>query len=352
MRIFRNCRKEALMRGFLKVVKLSALIIVMLSLILSFASCKRKDRAQYDHELSILLHDKQRLKNEREKILLTIENELGKAACMSIVFVELDSALYTDAFPIMSARDEGDASVVGVMALSEDELPGLEGKITLSEYNELIDSGWGNALYWDGQGELSAFIDDMTDTLTPLGIDLPGSLIFADGAYSPDYDELLLDSGILNIVHSGENELSFVEKSKPSGVWHPGCIGWRCVKSSAALKSTKLKETIELEGGYALFKVGFDNSASADETSFFPIEGDATDEDRVDKFRSMIANFKASILGGKITVDSIEDSRAFVTAHFESRERAEAENELRLQQIEAELDEITRQINQLYKRYY
>ena len=108
---------------------------------------------------------------------------------------------------------------------------------------------------------------------------------------------------------------------------------------------------MELEGGYAMFEIGFDTSADKYETTFFPVDGNDQDADRVDKFRSMISSFKQSVINGKITVYSIENTRDAVSDYYEARENAEKENALRLQEIDIELDEIRRKLTDLYNEY-
>ena len=338
------------MKLLFKALRICACLVALVSLMMSFASCRSKLEKEYEHELSVLLHEQQRLNNEKEKILLGIENSFTKPAYMSLLFVDLDSAIYTEAFPIMSGQDDGDVAIVGVMALSMDELPGLDGKLTLSQYNTLINMGWGGALYWNGEGDLDGFITGMHLTLSAMEIELPDSVVFAYGTYSSECDSVLLAHGIENAVHSGEESLSYLDKSIPDGVWHPGRIGWRCV-GAGANSSTRLKERVESEGGYALFEIGFDASADKYETTFFPVEGNDQDSDRVDKFRSMISSFKQSIIKGKIAVDNIEGTRDAVSEYYEARANSEKENEARLSEIEAELDEIRRKLTDLYNKY-
>ena len=337
-------RKKSVLKPFI-------LIVIILSVLLSFASCKRDLEEEYEQKLAVLLHEKQRLENERERILNSLDNEFSKPSYMSLLFMNLDSAIYTEVFPIMSAQDENDIALVGVMALSENELPGLVGKLTLSEYNALVASGWRSALYWNGEKELGAFIDDMIATLDVLGMELPDSLVFAYGAYSSECDETLLSRGIKTAVHSGEEGLSYVDASRPDGIWHPGRIGWRCVGASAN-SSTKLKDKVETDGGYALFEIGFDNSSDKYETTFFPVADNEQDADRVDKFRNMVSSFKQSVRKGRISVDGIGDTRAAFESHYVSRANAEESNRLRLAQIEQELTVIRQQITDLYNQYH
>lgn len=332
------------MHVFLRILKCCFLMILTVSVLLCAVSCKDDYNEEYESKLARLIYEKQKLFDERDGLDSDMVKALGNTSYMSIVFVQLDSALYTDAYPAMS---EGEVKIVGVMALSEDELPGGDGSITLAQYQELISVGWGNALYWDGVGELKDYLDRMTCLLENIGIALPKSVIFASGTYSLTYDAVLWEYGIENAVHSGEEELAFVEKNEPDGIWHPGRIGWRWLG-----KSTLLKKTVESEAGYALFEVTFDNSESSARTSFFPIKGDASDTNRVNVFCNMMASFRQSISAGEIEVYNIDDTRTRVIDYYENRRIIEAENDLRREAIDSEIRRIEAEITELYNQYH
>ena len=332
------------MNVFFKMLKIGVLFVLVASVALFSISCKSGYDEEYEAKLAELIYQKQKLFDERDRLEPDMIERLGNTSYMSIVFVQLDSALYTDAYPLMSA---GDVKLVGVMALSEDELPGTDGNITVAQYEELISLGWGDALYWDGDGDLGAFLRGMQVLLADIGMPLPKSVIFAEEAYSLSYDSVLAEYGIENAVHSGEANLAYIEKSEPDGIWHPGRIGWRWIG-----KSTLLKKAVETESGYALFEVGFDNSESAVRTSFFPIAGDSGDSNRVSIFGNMMQSFKSSVAAGDIEVYNITDTRARVCAYYEERRNIEAENESRREQLNSQIHRIEAEITELYNQYH
>lgn len=335
------------MSGRFRMLKACVLLLVAVSLTLSFASCKRSSyNAEYEKKLADLIYEKQMLINEKNQLDSVMEKELGNASFMSFVFVEIDAELYTDVYPMMSAENEAD--LVGIVALSEDELPGMTGNISIDQYNELISAGWGNALYWNGEGELADFIERMQTLLGGMEIELPQNIIFAGGVYTKAFDEILLQHGIENAVHSGEEELRYIEQSNPDGVWHPGRIGWRWLG-----ESTRLKQRVETDCGYALFEINFGRSAEDSRTSFFSIDGESeNDEQRRDKFGRMLNSFRASIEAGKIEVCRIEDTRAKFELYFERLALLTAEKEKRLAEIDSLINDVTRRMTELYDEYY
>ena len=332
-----------------RVISLCLLLAIFASVALFAASCGADSEEEarleeYELKLADLVNQKQALLKERDNLTPNMDKELGNTSYMSFIFTEIDSALYTDVYPVMS---EGEIKLIGVMALSVDELPGGEGNITLAEYSELIGLGWGSALYWNGEGELSDFIAAMSELLPALDIDLPKSLMFKKDTYLSSYDALLSESGIENVIQSGDDDMKIVESTEPLGVWHPGYIGWRWVGTS-----TRLKSTIISDGGYALFEIAFNNAEEHTHTSYFPIEGEVNDSNRTRVFQNMMTNFINSIEAGEIEVLNIEDTRAKVEAYYVARAEREAANEIRREQIKDEIQEIERQMTLLYDEYH
>ena len=335
------------MSGRFRMFKACVLLLVAVSLTLSFASCKRSSyNAEYEKKLADLIYENQMLINEKNQLDSVMEKELGNASFMSFVFVEIDAELYTDVYPMMSAENEAD--LVGIVALSEDELPGMTGNISIDQYNELISAGWGNALYWNGEGELADFIERMQTLLGGMEIELPQNIIFASGVYTKAFDEILLQHGIENAVHSGEEELRYIEQSNPDGVWHPGRIGWRWLG-----ESTRLKQRVETDYGYALFEINFGRSAEDSRTSFFSIDGESeNDEQRREKFERMLNSFRTSMEAEKIDVCRIEDTRTRFELYFERLAVLTEEKEKRLAEIDSLINDVTRRMTELYNEYY
>ena len=259
---------------------------------------------------------------------------------MSLLFTTLDDALYTSAHPVMA---EGSTDIVGIMGLSLTELPDLEGKITKKQFDNLINLNWGTALYWNGEGDLEEFILQMQTTLDGLKIDFPTTIAFKSKTYKLEYDELLLQYEIENVLHGDDAGLPIRVSTQPTGVWHPGYIGWKANGSSL------LKRQIESEGGYALFEISFSAENSA--TAYFDVSGESEGA-RSESFRKMINLFKSSVKSGAVEVLSTEAVRAKVEKYYNERSSIEVENAQQRQELNAEIAEIDRQMTELYREYY
>ena len=333
--------KNRIMRNRLLCLLLLASMTVCL---FSCSGYRRSEVSEYDRELSALVYEKQQLQIQKNDIEKGIDVAVVPLAYMSFIFTEVDAGLYSDVLPVLNEY----GPFVGVMAFSEDELPGGEGNVTVEQYNELMNLGWGNALYWNGEGELSAFLDTMELALGDIGIEMPKSVLFENDAYSPDCDALLLERGIENAVHSGIEDYSIVEKTDPDGVWHPGYVGWRNLK-----KSTRLKSAIEANGGYSAFRIVFDNSPENFDTAYYHIEGESVSNGaREQVFGKMMSSFKKSVEAGTISVMTIEESRNAAEAHFRGVEEYQEYAKTRIAEIDAEIASVEKKILELYDKYH
>lgn len=346
MRSLHLTGKEVAMKALSGMLKIIIVAVLTASVLLLSVGCAPKTNEDYERECAELIYKKQMLIRERDNLVPNMEASLGNTSYMSFIFTGLDSALYTDVYPVLS---EGDVRLVGVMAFSVNELPGLEGNVTREQYDELVSYGWGSALYWNGELPLEEFILEMKTMLDGMNIELPSSLMFAEGLYSYSYDALLLEYGVLNAVHGAESEADTVEKNEPTGVWHPGCIEWRRLGVS-----TKLKHTVETGGGYSLFEVGFDTADTEKNVraSYFPIDGRDSDANRTAVFARMIAQFKESVKKGDIEVLNVDDTRAEVAKYYSEKRAIEAANALRAAEIEEEIRKVEHQITELYVKYH
>ena len=144
MRIFEIRRREGAMKRLFRMLKIGVFMLIISSLVTSLVGCRllsdkqKSYNNEYEKKLSELVYEKQMLINEKNGLDSDMENKLGNASFMSLVFAELDDALYNVVYPMMSPDEEGAVELVGVMALSPDELPGMEGSSPSVRYKLII----------------------------------------------------------------------------------------------------------------------------------------------------------------------------------------------------------------------
>ena len=349
--------EEAVMKALHLIFRTMILTLLTASVLLTSVSCDYHGddeqlvfgpeiNEEYELARAPLIYKKQQLIREKEDLVPNMEIKLGNTSYMSFIFTELHSAIYTDVYPVMH---DGETNLAGVIAFSADELPGLDGKISIEQYGELIANGWGSALYWNGEVSLGDFIVQMKSLLENIGIELPASLMFGPNLYTYDYDVILSAHGIENAVHGAEGELQTIESGEPDGVWHPGCIEWRRLGVSP-----QLKRNIEKSGGYALFEVRFstDDNEKNVRASYFPIDGRDSDTNRPLVFANMIRQFRESIKEGKIEVLNIDDTRDKTELYYSNKRIYEAENAVRAAELDEQIKAVDREITDLYAKYH
>ena len=333
--------------------------ILLCLIMVSLVSCAKDDadaeRAlEYENKLAELTLEKQRLISERHKVKNGMIETIGNNAYMSFVFVDLDAGLYEDVFPIFS---EGDIKLVGTMALSVDELPGMDGNITMEQYQELVNCGWGTTLYFeihdedtalDSTASLTGFLDTMKSSLGAMNIPYPDSIVFDDGCYSVELDDVLKVYGMKTVLHDGENDFGLVAGDCPGEIWHAGVIGWRDLR-----RSTRLKTAIETSGGYASFKIGFENTDDRFSESFYPIEGEDTlNGERIDVFCRMINLFKKSVSTGNVHINTVSGVNGEMINYFALKEEYIQYSVVRTAEIDAMISDVEDRIFELYNEYF
>ena len=305
--------------------------------------------AEYERELSKLVYEKQSLTRQIGEIEDNIFGTIGKGAYMSFMFLNLDEELYDVVYPILN---EGEYPLVGVLAFSADEMPGMYGKITMEQYGELLDAGWGTVLYWNGEGSLDTFIMEMRAMLTSADIDVPVSIAFKGGSYDKNYDSLLEDNGIVNVIHNGDGSMNILNVETPDGLWYPGYIGWN--NRNKYKGSVRLKDATESSGGYALFAIKFYELENDDlrGTGYYPIGEDADNTTEAQSFLRMIERFKNSIATSSIKITTVEGAREGRLEYEQLYGEMTAAGYEYKHQIEEQIKEVERQMTLLYSKYY
>lgn len=345
--------------------RIIALIISVLMLT-SLFSCKKESdyNLEYEQKLSELRSEKNKMLNEIYHLRNGMEEEIGNNSYMSFIFLGADVGIFEDVLPIF---EEGDNEFTGVICFYEGEFPGMEGNISIQQYVELVNRGWDTALYWRGPGEddadtathLSAFLEGMKNefsefvsnvqTVYPTWeMDFPRSLVFGEGIYSIELDTILDEHGIQNALHDGTGELELVSRDKPDGLWKSAAKGWRDLSYSV-----KLKGHIESKGGYASFRIGFENGEDDYNTSFYPINGESLiNGDRLTVFKRMIESFKKSVKKGSVHIVGISEAREKLIKYCDDKDNYETYSTNRIAELNKMISDIEYRMVKLYEEYF
>lgn len=159
------------------------------------------------------------------------EGKMKETATVQFVCSQLDSALYDDVFPGMLQY-----AFPGVMVLSPDECPGLPGKITIRQFEEMLRDGWSYCLYWDGRKNLWDAFTDVQWNMPEASITMPDVVYMDAGIYTKEADAVLNSLGIRMVIHHGEEGLPIDITNFESSLWHIGSVS---VSGGTARKELK-----------------------------------------------------------------------------------------------------------------
>ena len=280
-------------------------------------------------------------KNRLDREMLT---DLGCAASVGITLLDIDS-YFVEFFYSEFTRESW--TILGTLCLSKEELPGMEGKISLERFNNIIGTGWGVALLFESttvepitlSEELDAWLTDMRTLTEELGIAFPKTVLF-DNEYYLMLDDVLSKHGIKIASHRAEDGLPAVELTAGDGIWHPGMVGWA---DSGAVSN--MLYGVTNTGGYFSYTVGVGETRR---------QYDRFDADNPLHTRSVTA--MASRLSEGVELDAIklltyEDGYEFRRGYLDSYQLYLPVVEERKTEIDKEIAVIDRKILDVYKKY-
>ncbi len=329
--------------------------------------------AEYESKLTELEHKKQDL-NSRIRVLEDEELNLQGDSFMSFIFTQLDQILYDEVFEVMQYEQSGsdgdplvtsEYPIVGVMALSETELPGADGNITWDQYGELISLGWGTSLYYSGEAELEAFLPAMAELLESHGLELPGSVVFERGTYSSEFDSTLEAYGINTVIHFGDTDTDMIVSGAPDGMWYPGCYDWLSGDSHKPNDSSTCASTISSKNGYALLRVHFkpyidgaktDEEIKHNEGTYYNSRTDDGEASYNSRFVTMVEVFRSyekkndKDLG--FETQTVEYVRDALTRYYLNKAELSARNEAQIAELKAQIAVIDSEMMALYYEYF
>lgn len=333
-------KKRLILMTVAIVLTVALLAVVVTSLIIS-ADAARREREKVERAAP-LEHEKTTLQQQLYRLEGNLIDTLPCASTMTVTVLRLDSALYDTIFPIFSGTSEYVSgnfpiALTGTICLSADELPGGEGNITFDEYCEMIDSGWTSALFISASdaSNIEGYIQRMSSLLHDMGIDMPDTACFANGAYSTSYDNTLSELGIEYVIHSGEEGLPLISADSDAPVWRAGALGWNTIGKSAVLMGDLIVNI-----GNAVFTIDFNPRAT---DTYFPADAmsSASLGRMTDKLRQYVD-------GGALIVGPLSAGEEAYLLHKQAYELSRPAIELKRAELEAKIADIDRRLYAIY----
>lgn len=209
-----------------KILMISSLAVTALLIILLVINNIQQNKTAENYSLIMqqiqpLDEEKNELQNQLESLEKEYEENTKSQATVELLFTQADKELYTELFPEMNKN-----GIVGIIALSPEELPNMEGNIIRREFEEMLNAGWSYCISWNGDGNLESFLNEMENTFYTISLTMPKAIYFEYGTYSSEYKEVLEDYGFNVAVHHGEEDLPLIVSDVEEGVWEIGACSF------------------------------------------------------------------------------------------------------------------------------
>lgn len=200
---------------------------------------------RYEESLDLNVQKRQ-LQQKIEDLGNEYKKSIRYVGTTQVLFPEVDSRVYEQCFPIMESYN-----FTGILALSPTQFPGTDGCMSLDQFSELIEAGWGICIAWQPGQTLDTWLPAFRESLTEIGVEQGETMYFPVNVYSRDMDESLQEYGFSIVVHHGENGETLIPTEISEGIWRLGAVGLMGEKPKR-----RLNEALEGQGNI-IFTVGF-----------------------------------------------------------------------------------------------
>lgn len=170
-----------------------------------------------------LQREREALVQEQASLEADYALQMRDIGTVELLFREMDKKIFSDVYPLM--RDSG---IVGVLGISNEEYPGMNGKLTLEQFSRLITDGWGSCLLYDRKpADFESWYSSLQRNMEHDKIPLPTAVFPAEGCYDSSMDEVLVACGIRTVILSTEDGHSaIVNPVGGSELWFTGAMPW------------------------------------------------------------------------------------------------------------------------------
>lgn len=313
-----------------KIVAIVTLVLVVgLGIFLWSVNKEEQKQAQIQEEMDDARRPLLVKKHELEQKLVDLDKsyEAGKLpkGTTQVIFTGLEADVFNICYPIMKEFE-----YTGILAVSLSQLPGMEGLMSVEQFQQLINEGWDICIKWDAGTPVKSWWPELQKQLKQLGLETGSTVYFTTGTYTGSLDAQLQEMGFSIVVHHGEESGSLIQLNDEEGLWHLGAVGLMGEKPKL-----RLTEAIAQKGNIT-YLVGFE------------LEDERYDER---SFRSMLSYFDTYETNLELIVSDMETARqhyrdrlaVYEQAREEEYKQARTALEAELAAVEAELSELKAQ---------
>lgn len=204
-----------------------------------------KEYDRYQEKIIPLETKKRELENEIKQLEQKALEETRGAGTVTLMFTDLDAIVYDEIRVDMQAYE-----MQGMLMLSEEQFPGMEGCITREQFDEMTEQGFEYCLAWNGQGELSAWLDEIEKKLKDNDLEQPETLYITEGTCDEEQEAMLKERGIRTVI-------TLDKAGKPGEIAKIGDSVWHLVAFPFHVSGGKTSaQNVAVSGGNILFTIG------------------------------------------------------------------------------------------------
>ena len=326
-------------------IALTVAAVVAVGVIIAIKTNEQRQRQEdYEFATQHLRREKTELMSEHSRLLNEYIDAVGVKSTLSFAFIDLSPLLYDTVFPLFEGEATPDDDIDGIMCLDTENIPGMEGRISRAQYDEMLDAGWGEALFYNGDvALLEGWLNEMEGLLRDSEISLLNIAVFGEGSnYTSAVDPLLLEYGITVAVHYEADEFPLLEVTEgKGGVWHPGVCGWLTNKLTNRMYNLLLRD-----GGHFFFTVGFDEVDRA-------YSYDPENSTCVSQFERMAMRIRDSLELNELRIYSdLSEALKYRAEYNDLAEDAAVRAEAEKAAIQTRIKEIENEILDIFNQYF
>ena len=333
-------------------------------------------------------YELERLRVERElaNFEAMLKDPMTGGATLTIMMLGADVEIYENVWPIFrdvnemlnptpdtdaegeeaepEAQTEGEQTeqeepvvqhpMTATLCFSRDNMPGMEGMMSLEQYAELRDHGWTTAVFvaLADTDILDEYLTDMSYRYEALGIEWTDTVYFERSVYTTAYDEdmqtnpydaILKKHGITTVVDQVDEGEDILSDNPDTDIWCVKADGWSLSKNKGSAVDNYNK-LLEYKGAM-VFAVKMWEASREGPTHFIPGFSD-------EAFKRMIVKFSESVAVDKLDITSASVAKESYTNYItEYRLRVE-EYEPRRQELKIRLAELVELLDAIYSGEY
>lgn len=211
---------------FKKVLFLVTIVLVvgLAVFLMKFNSEEAKVNDKYekmDEEQRPYKVEQKKLQQQLEDLKDTYEEDKLPRGTTQLLFTDLSDDIYKLCYPVMKECD-----FTGVLVVTNGQMPGDEGCMSVSHFKELISEGWSICIEWNEEILKNKWWNNIRKSLKALDME-PGDVVyFPEGTYDKKYDTIAQQRGFSILVIEKAEAENPIQPQNEDGLWHIGAIGF------------------------------------------------------------------------------------------------------------------------------